>query len=157
MHDFVEPRVAEGRASVDGGSGLIARAIAAVIGFPPAGHDLPVRVEFTPRDGREIWRRDFAGRTFCSVQEEGRGRFERLLCEHFGPFAFGIALVCAAGRLNLVVRDWSAFGIPMPRALAPIGAAFESGEDGRFQFDVEIRLRLIGRLVHYRGWLARPA
>ena len=56
-----------------------------------------------------------------------------------------------------MVREWRAFGMPMPRALAPNGAAFQSAENGRFHFDVEIRLRLIGRLVHYRGWLAPRA
>ena len=157
MHDLADTLTVEGRASVARGKGVLARAIAAAVGFPPAGRDLPVRVTFTRRGSREIWRRDFAGHTFSSTQEQGRGRFARLMCERFGPFAFGIALVGAAGRLDLVVRNWSAFGIPMPRALAPIGAAYESVEDGQFHFDVEIRLRLIGRLVHYRGWLAPRA
>jgi len=154
MHDLTDTLTAEGRASVARGSGPFARLIAAAIGFPPAGHDLPVQVKFTRRDGREIWQRTFAGRTFCSTQEEGRGRCERLLCERFGPFAFGIALVAEAGRLNLVVRDWSAFGLPMPHALAPVGLAHESAADGRFRFHVEIKLPLIGLIVRYRGWLA---
>ncbi len=153
MHDLADTLTAQGRASIERGSGLIARAIAAVIGFPPAARDVPVRVVFTRRDGRETWQRIFAGHMFRSTQEEGRGRFERLLCERFGPFAFGIALVAEAGRLNLVVRDWSAFGFPMPRSLAPVGAAYESAADGRFRFHVEIKLRLIGLIVRYRGWL----
>jgi len=154
MHDLTDTLTVEGRASVERGSGLIARAIAAVIGFPPAGRDLPVRVVFTRRAGRETWQRTFAGRTFRSIQEEGRGRFARLLCERFGPFAFGIALVAETGRLNLVVRGWSAFGLPMPRALAPVGIAYESVADGRFRFHVEIKLRLTGLVVRYQGWLA---
>jgi Domain of unknown function (DUF4166)/Saccharopine dehydrogenase NADP binding domain len=154
MHDLVDTLSAEGRATVERGTGLAARAIAALIGFPPAGRDIPVRVDFALHGGREIWRRDFAGRRFSSTQEEGRGRFEGLLCERFGPFAFGIALVCDAGRLWLVVRRWSVFGIPLPRALAPIGAAYESVEQGRFRFYVEIKLRLIGLIVRYQGWLA---
>jgi len=157
MHDLADTLTVQGRASVERGSGFFARLIAAVIGFPPAGHDLPVRVVFTRRDGREIWQRTFAGRTFRSTQEEGRGRFERLLCERFGPFAFGIALVAEAGRLNLVVRDCSAFGLPLPRAFAPVGTAYESAADGRFRFHVEIKLRLIGLIVRYRGWLSRAA
>jgi hypothetical protein len=56
------------------------------------------------RDGCEIWRRSFAGRSFRSTQEEGRGRFERLLCERFGRFAFGLAQVLEDNRLPLVVR-----------------------------------------------------
>jgi len=49
------------------------------------------------------------------------------------------------------------FGIPLPRRLAPGGIAYESAEDGRFRFFVEITLPLIGLIVRYQGWLAaRP-
>jgi hypothetical protein len=157
MHDLEGALTAEGRATVERGTNLLARAIAAVIGFPPAGRDIAVRVDFALRNGREIWRRDFAGRAFVSTQEEGRGRFDRLLSERFGPFCFGIALVCEPGRLNLAVRGWSLFGIPLPLWLAPVGAAHERVEDGRFRFDVEIRLRLIGLIVRYQGWLVLRA
>jgi hypothetical protein len=153
MHELTETLVAEGVATIDRGKNLFARAIAAVIGFPQAGHDVPVKVAFTLRDGREVWQRTFADRSFSSTQEEGRGRFDRLLCERFGPFAFGLALVCEAGRMRLVARGWSIFGIPLPRALAPFGDAYESAEDGRFHFHVEIRLAWIGLIVGYRGWL----
>ena len=153
MHDLTGALTAQGFASVERGGNSLARLIATAVGFPPAGQDVPVTVEFTLRDGREVWRRDFAGRTFTSTQEEGRGRFERLLCERFGPFAFGIALVCEGVRLSRVVRRWSGFGIPLPRALVPHVTAYEAVADGRFHFHVEIRLRLIGLLVRYRGWL----
>jgi len=153
MHDLDGTLVAEGRATVERGTGLMARAIAGAVGFPPAGRDVPVKVRFALRDGREFWRREFADRALSSTQEEGRGRFERLLCERFGPFAFGIALVAEADRLRLVVRRWSVFGIPLPRALAPFGSTYESAENGRFRFDVEIRVPLVGLIVRYRGWL----
>ncbi|HLH91198.1 MAG TPA: DUF4166 domain-containing protein [Xanthobacteraceae bacterium] len=154
MHDLTGTLAVEGRATVERGSGVLARAIAALFGFPPAARDIPVKVDFVLRDGREIWRRDFAGRTFVSTQEAGQGRFDRLMCERFGPFAFGIALVCDAERLTLVFRGWRAFGIPLPRAFAPRATAFEAVDGGRFRFYVEIKLPLIGLLVRYQGWLA---
>jgi hypothetical protein len=153
LHDLADTLVAEGVATIDRGKGLFARAIAAVVGFPPAGENVPVKVLFTLRDGRESWRRTFADRSFTSMQEEGRGRFDRLLCERFGPFAFGLALLCEADRMRLVVRGWSVFGIPLPPALAPFGDAYESAEDSRFHFHVEIGLPFIGLIVGYRGWL----
>jgi hypothetical protein len=157
MHALTGTLTAEGRATVERGSGVLARAIGALFGFPPAARDIPVKVDFALRDGREVWRRDFAGRTFTSTQEEGRGRFDRLLCERFGPFAFGIALVREADRLDLLARGWSVFGIPLPRALVPHVTAYESVEEGRFRFHVEIKLPLVGLVVRYRGWLvARP-
>jgi len=153
LHDLADTLVVEGRATIQRGRNPVARAIAAVVGFPPAGEDVPVKVLFTLRDGREVWRRSFADHGFTSTQEEGRGSFDRLMCERFGPFAFGIALVREPDRLRLIVRGWSIFGIPLPRALAPFGSAFESAEDGRFHFHVEIRLPVIGLIVRYRGWL----
>ncbi len=50
-------------------------------------------------------------------------------------------------------RRWSLLGLPLPRALGPIAIAYESAEDGRFHFHVEIRLPLVGLLVRYQGWL----
>ena len=153
MHDLADTLVVEGVATIDRGKSIFARAIAAMVGFPPAGKDVPVKVLFTLCDGREIWRRTFADRSFTSTQEEGRGRFDRLMCERFGPFAFGLALVREADRLRLVIRRWSVLGFALPRALAPFGDAYESAEDGRFHFHVEIRLPVVGLIVRYRGWL----
>ena len=54
------------------------------------------------------------------------------------------------------MRNWSALGVQLPLLLAPRSAATEWEEDGAFRFDVPIALPLVGRIVHYRGWL-RPA
>ena len=157
MHDLGTELAAEGRAEVERGNGWLARVVAFVVGFPRAGKDVPVKVSFRVEDGREHWQRNFAGRSFRSVQEQGRGRFERLLCERFGPLNVGMALVCEAGRMRLVVRRWSLFGIPMPLALAPRGNSYEFAEDGRFHFHVEIRHPFTGFIVGYRGWLVPRA
>jgi hypothetical protein len=157
MHDLDRELAADGVAVVERGSGLLARLVAFVAGFPPAGRDVPVTVAFRVREGREHWRRTFAGRSFASIQEQGRGRFERLLCERFGPLGFGMALVCEGDRMRLVLRRWSVCGIPMPLALAPRGNAHESAQDGRFHFHVEIGHPLTGPIVAYRGWLVPRA
>lgn len=153
MHDLRSEMSAEGLAQVERGTNWLARLVAMVMRFPEQGQDIPVRVEFRREGDREIWRRTFGGRSFFSTQEEGRGRFERLLYERFGPFAFGLALVLEEGRLKLVVRRWCVFGLPMPRALAPGGDAYEHAADGRFNFYVEIALPVVGLIVRYRGWL----
>jgi hypothetical protein len=153
MHDLDGELTAEGIAEVERGSGLFARLVARIVGFPQAGKDVPVKVAFRVRDGREHWQRTFAGRPFASIQEQGRGRFEHLLCERFGPLVFGMALVLEDGRLRLVVRRWSAFGMPLPRMLAPTGNSYEFAQDGRFNFHVEIRHPFTGLIAGYRGWL----
>jgi Domain of unknown function (DUF4166) len=153
LHELDRHLVAEARAKVDRGSGIFARLIAAAVGFPPADTDIPVTVDFRRDKAREVWRRSFAGRAFLSTQEEGQGGFDRLLCERFGPATFGLAPVVEAGRLQLIVRRWSLFGLTMPIALAPKCEAYEYEERGRFHFFVGIGLKWIGLLVRYQGWL----
>ena len=157
MHDLQSERTADGVAVVERGSGLLARLVAFVIGFPPAGTDIPITVSFRARQGREYWQRNFAGHAFSSVQEQGRGRFERLLCERFGLLNFVMALVCESERLWVVIRRWSVCGIPLPRALAPRGDSYEFVEAGRFHIHVEIVHPFTGLIVRYRGWLVAQA
>ena len=153
LHDFRSKCVAKGSASVDRGDGWIARRIAKIFGFPPAGDDIPVVVDFRRDGDREVWQRNFGGQLFSSIQEAGRARFDRQLCERFGPCAFGLALVVDNARLCFVVRCWSVFGVPLPLGLAPTCEAYECEEAGRFRFFVELRYRFIGLIVRYRGWL----
>ncbi|WP_366855444.1 DUF4166 domain-containing protein [Brevundimonas sp.] len=48
--------------------------------------------------------------------------------------------------------------MPLPLFLAPRTQTHERvDEQGRFVFDVDIRLPLIGRLASYCGWLERSA
>jgi hypothetical protein len=157
MHDLANEMSAEGTATVTRGNGLLARLAAAIVGFPQAGENVPVRVDFKVEHGRERWTRSFAGRTFHSTQEQGRGRFEWLVCERFGPLCAGMALVLDEGKLRLVVRRCSVFGIPLPAWLAPRGDAYEYAENGRFHFHVEIAHPLTGLIVGYRGWLGPRA
>jgi hypothetical protein len=153
MHDFTNRRTAEGRARIERGEGWISKAIARLFGFPPAGSDVPVRVTFTTENGGEAWQRDFAGHAFNSEQRLGAGAFEHLIAERFGPFVFGLAAVVDGPRLRLIVRRWTAFGIPLPLAWAPQGKAFEHDADARFNFHVEIGHAWCGLIVRYRGWL----
>lgn len=141
------------RATVNRSEGRIARRIAMIFGFPPAGDDIAVIVDFRGDGDREIWRRNFGDQVLSSIQEEWRARFDRLLCERFGPCAFGLALVVDDARLWFVVRCWRVFGMPMPRWLAPACEAYECEEAGRFRFSVELRYWFIGLIVRYRGWL----
>ncbi len=55
----------------------------------------------------------------------------------------------------MILRRWSAFGLPMPIALAPRIAAREWAEGDAFAFDVAIAVPLAGPVVRYHGTL-RP-
>ncbi len=146
--------VAWGEATVERGTNPLANLIGAIIGFPRAGTRVPLQVRFAVEGNEEVWTRTFAGKSFSSRQFEGGGRYAHLLCERFGPLNFPMALELVDGKLNLVLRGWTAFGIPMPAFLGPRVVAFENVDDeGRFRFHSDISLPLIGRIVHYRGWL----
>jgi hypothetical protein len=124
-----------------------------VFGFPAAGVDVPVSGVFDVAGEREIWTRDFAGARFSSIQELGRGREQHLIVERFGPFFFGLGLVWDGTRLRLVPRTWRLWGLPLPNWLMPCGESYETVDEDRFAFDVEIALPLVGRVVRYRGTL----
>ena len=144
---------ASGRASVERGDGLLAQLAAALIGFPKAASNTPVKVRFEAANGIETWTRDFGGEAFSSQQFAGSGRSDQLLCERFGALTFGMALVVDGGRLSLVVRRWCVLGVPLPMWLCPRSNAHEDVEDGKFHFHVEIGHPLTGLIVRYRGWL----
>ena len=153
-HDAASTGSWRGRARVTRGTGVLARLVGALFRFPRASDDVGVVVEFRRERGRETWIRNFGGRRFSSVQFEGRGAYEGLLCERFGPFTFGLATVIENGQLRLPVRRWCMLGLRLPLWLAPQSHAREFDEDGRFNFDVDISLPFIGPVVRYRGYLA---
>lgn len=158
MHDVRAESVATGVATVRRGRGWLARLAARLIGFPDVGEAVPVRVQFSAASGVETWTRTFAGRSFSSRQFAGRGRSEGLLCERFGPLTFAMALVVENQRLSLVLRRWSAFGLPLPMCLCPRSKSHERVEDGKFCFSVDISHWLTGPIVRYEGVLeASPA
>ena len=153
IHDAALTRSWHGRARVTRGTNVLARLVGGLFRFPRASDDVRVVVEFQRDDGRETWIRSFAGRRFSSVQFEGRGAYEGLLCERFGPFTFGLATVVENGQLRLPVRRWSMLGLKLPLWLAPQSQAREFAEDGSFHFDVSISLPCIGQVVRYQGYL----
>ncbi|BCG91886.1 SDR family oxidoreductase [Mesorhizobium sp. 131-2-1] len=155
MHD--RTMAADGRASVERGGGMLSRLAARLVGFPGAAADVPVKVRFDTDGKGETWTRTFGAHSFSSRQLAGRGRSERLLVERFGPLAFAMALVAGEGRLTLVLRRWSLLGLPLPMWLCPRSTSYETVEDGRFRFHVEISHPLTGLIVRYRGWLEPAA
>jgi len=66
---------------------------------------------------------------------------------------FTMALVIDGSRMRLVLRRWTVFGVPLPMWLCPRSDSYETAEDGRFHFHVEISHALTGLMVRYRGWL----
>lgn len=151
MHSVFDCAVATGRADITRGQHRLARLVAALMRFPPAGQDVPVEVEMTKISGGEIWRRRFGRRTFRSrLRYLGSGR----VSEQFGPLTFDLTLPVTGGRMGMQVSKGRFLGlIPLPRWMLPVSETYEFVDKGKFQFDVRISHPLIGLIVHYRGWL----
>lgn len=150
MHEVLRDGGASGEAQVTGAANAIGALIARIVGFPRAGRHA-LYVAFKESEAGEIWVRQFGNDAFRSVLGEKNG----LLTERFGPLRFAFDLPSSPSGLTMVMKGWSLFGLPLPLALAPRCLATEWEEEGRFRFAVAISLPLIGRLVHYRGWLNR--
>jgi hypothetical protein len=144
-------KTAEGTARVETGKNIFARLMHALLGFPKAGENVPVRVAFQLKNGGELWQRDFAGRKFSSFQIAGRT--DRLIHESFGPVKVGLAPVWDDEKLRLITRRCWVFGLPVPLFLAPGGDTYEYVENGTFHFHVEIKQFPFGLIVKYQGQL----
>jgi hypothetical protein len=153
MHNLGNNLTAEGVAIIDRGTGFLSHLIATLFRFPRAGQNVPVRVHFRSEKKGERWQRTFGQRSFSSFQYEGKGRSERLLCERFGPFTFGLALVIENDKLRFSIRNWSFLGLMLPSFLKPDNNSYEFVENGVFHFHVEIGYPILGRIVRYRGQL----
>jgi hypothetical protein len=155
LHSAAELRHWSGIADVRRGSGVMAKVVSGIMGFPQAGSNVPVSVTFTPENDGERWTRNFGGKIFSSYQMRGSGKNDYLLIERFGLMSVALALVVEGDRLHLIPRRWSCLGVPLPKFLLPTGQSFESEQNGQFNFDVEISAPILGLIVAYKGALER--
>lgn len=154
MHDVDGEGRAEGLAEIDRGHGVMARLIAAIAGFPRAGQGVRVQVLFKADAKGELWQRTFAGKRFASYQFAGIEPRESIVFERFGLITIALHLVLQNQRLDVIPVRWSVLGIPLPKALMPVGETYEwvDGQN-RFNFHVEISHPWFGLVVRYRGFL----
>ena len=104
--------------------------LARIVGFPPAGEDIPVRLEVVAEEDSEEWRREFGGTTLDSIQR----RDGNLLLETFGvlrlffrvfPVEHGLRLELQRARLGI---------IPLPLRIE----ASERGCESGWEFEVNV-------------------
>lgn len=154
LHESPGRSLWRGEATTEGAQGPLAGLAARLVGFPPTQAACPVEVSIETDGNRSIWRRRIGSHAFAS--ELSRPREGGRVQERFGPLAMDLRLTPEGDRLVYRVEGWRLGPIPLPRALAPATTAHEEVDaEGRFVFDVEIRLLWVGRAVRYRGWLVR--
>jgi hypothetical protein len=143
----------QGRCAVTGAETAVGRFLAWLFQLPAATDDAAIAVEFETSGGGEVWTRRIGGRVMRSRQFIGVRKRPGWIVERFGVLDFDLEVRVAERRLALTMRGMRCCSLPLPRALWPAIEASESEEEGRFRFDVQIGLPLIGQLVRYRGWL----
>lgn len=147
-----------GRASVKSGRNPLARLMAFIVGVNiKAGEDIPLTVTFTKDEQGERWTRNFGGQKFHSHFSPGTGRNSHLAIERFGLFKIGLALVTKQDKdglkLHFIPRRCTFLGVPFPKFLIPKGESYEMEKDGKFLFNVTIKLPILGLMAAYKGWL----
>ena len=140
------------------GRNPLARLMAFIVGVKiKAGEDIPLTVTFTKDEQGERWTRNFGGQKFHSHFSLGRGRNTHLAVERFGLFKIGLALVTTQDKndlkLHYIPRRCTFLGVPVPKFLIPKGKSYEMEKDGKFHFNVTIKLPILGLMAAYKGWL----
>jgi hypothetical protein len=139
-----------GRATIVRGESAFSRMCARIAHLPPAGEDVVTRVVFVTDEAGESWQRDFAG---YPMHSRLRAR-DKLLEERLGPLQFHFALHVYDDALHWRVQRVRLLGVlPLPSTWFAGVHCREREHKGRYEFQVEAALPLIGQLVLYQGWL----
>ena len=75
------------------------------------------------------------------------------LLERLGPATLRFALRRDGDAIDWQLQGVRLLGLPLPRMLCGAVLSRSGMRDGRYAFDIDARLPLVGRLVAYRGWL----
>jgi hypothetical protein len=151
MHGSTPQLHANGLADVAGAGHLPARLLRRLLGLPPPGPQQALALTIERQGTREIWTRRFTKRRMQSTLD--RRHDSPLLYERLGPVTLGFALRRDGDAIDWQLRSLHVFGLPMPRALRGDVLSSSGVRDGRYHFNVDVRLPLLGQLIAYQGWL----
>lgn len=149
VHDTRASKCYVGRCDIRGGSSLIAGFIARFAGLPIAKTNVPVEVTILSEGRGEGWTRLFGTQRMRSRLMDRNRRLQ----ERLGPIVLTFELAAQTDRIVWSLHSARLAVIPVPISWLLICAATESVENGRYCFDVSARVRGIGLIVHYQGWL----
>ena len=155
IHAPVSTIELEGRVDIDGAENRVGAQVSRLVGFAGTARDLPAAVTIERSGLDEVRARRFGVDSFTSRMSGARFGG---LCESFGPITLGLDAQPSSRGFALAVKSWRLGPIPLPRFLMPTTRATACLDDqARYTFDVWIGMPLVGRLIHYRGWLMESA
>lgn len=120
--------------------------------MPEPVADASLQVEIRRDGDKEIWTRHFPDACLKSHLSPSP-RWPDAFAERLGGarLVFGFAVEDA--QLRWVTRDVRFLGVPLPLRWFDGIDARCSEREGRYRFDIAVRLPLVGLLVAYAGWL----
>lgn len=140
-----------GQADVTGAMHLPARLLRRLLRLPEPGLAQPLEVSIERHPGHEAWTRRFAhGRMHSRLYQHPRGG---QLHERLGPVTLHFELRRTDDAIDWQLRGGRLLGLPLPRGCFGAVRSCSSAQAGRYVFDIDTHLPLLGRLVAYRGWL----
>ena len=150
-HDVTNFKTMTGRVDITRGKNLLTNLMANIIGFAKTQKSAPISITMDVRGHSEIWTRTIGTTDFKSVLSPSHKPHE--VFEQFGPTKFKMLFRVEDEKLHYDIIGASVLGIPLPKFLRPKSVTHEREENGKFIFDVDISLPLLGRLIAYKGWL----
>ncbi|HEY0338361.1 MAG TPA: DUF4166 domain-containing protein, partial [Burkholderiales bacterium] len=157
VHDVHDREDYHGEAIVVVGASWLSRACVRVMRLPRQVERVSLHVTIERTDQGEKWTRRFGSHEFSSHLARPRDRKLNVIVERFGPLSFRMGLHTSEAGLSMPIEGAYFLGLRLPQWLTPISSSYETVDDaGRFRFDVDVALPVVGRIVRYVGWL-RPA
>ncbi|WP_426662086.1 DUF4166 domain-containing protein [Rhodanobacter aciditrophus] len=141
---------ASGEADVEGETHWLARLLRRLLTLPGPGAGQAIAVTIERHPTHECWSRRFLRGSMHSTLHAGN---DGQLHERLGPATLRFALQRDGDAIDWQLLGVRLLGLPLPRALSGTVLSRSGMRDGRYVFDIDARLPLVGRLVAYRGWL----
>jgi hypothetical protein len=146
-----------GRIAIDcgrGAAGLIGRRLARRLGIPADRSDCGFVVRIAHAEDALLWCRRFETGNEMISSFVPYGRFpDGGWHERTGPLTLDLGVDTSGGGWRWRLRGARWHGISVPLALLPRSQAGKRIVDGRYAFEVEFRLPLLGRVLRYAGTL----
>jgi uncharacterized protein DUF4166/saccharopine dehydrogenase-like protein len=154
LHEVHDQENYHGEATVVVGRSWLSRACVRVMRLPRNAERVSLHVTIERIEQGEKWTRRFGAHEFSSHLTRPHDRKPGVVIERFGLLSFRLGLHASEAGLSMPIARAYVMGIRMPNWLTPISATYETVDAaGRFHFDVDVSLPLVGRVVRYLGWL----
>lgn len=143
---------ARGEARIEGDARWRARLLRKMAGLPAPTDRVALALEIRAHGAGETGLRHFGTHAMRSVLARST-RHAGALEERLGPARLTFAFEVGGDRLHWIAREVRVLGLALPLRWFRGMRASCGEEQGRYAFDIDVDLPLVGRLVAYSGWL----